>query len=136
MQLASPIRDIVGFLLGGISGALSAGVVHEMLYPLPEVASPRDHTLEGLVIVVLTTFLAGGWIGSVGISVDFLSDFLAPILVPSLIIGFLGFVAQLDVSEILHFLGFSLVGMAASVLVSLLLYHRTEQGVGGKQNPR
>lgn len=121
MNQPSFLRDLIGFLVGGVTAAVATGLVFSAFHPMPAERSTHDHTPEVLAALVIAMFFAGGFIGRRGISADFYSDLLRSVLGSYLILGFLFVIASLDFVEIAALLGFVTVGVLASAVVSLLL---------------
>ncbi len=121
MQESSLGRDVFGFLLGGSVGAFAVGGVFWLLYTPLELNSPRDHTGAAVLLLMIATFLSGGWVTVVGINADFLSEFWLPMLVPLSAFAFLGFVAKWDGSELGVVLALAATGIGASAVFSLFL---------------
>jgi hypothetical protein len=121
MNQSSFLRDLTGFLVGGVTAALATGFVFSAFHPMPAERTPHNHTPEVLAVLVIAMFFAGGFIGRRGMSADFYSDLLPSIIGTYLVLGFLCVIASLDFVEIAAVLGFVTVGVVTSVVVSLLL---------------
>lgn len=120
----SPLhRDLIGLLSGGVSGAVATGLVFRLIFPAPDEFTPRDHTPEVLLLLVIATFLAGGLVGRAGFNAEFYSDVLPSALGSLFVIGFLGFIGSLDLDEVAAVMGFAAVGIVTSAVVSLTLLH-------------
>ena len=120
---SSLARDVVGFLLGGIAGALAAALTFLAFFPLPE-PKPTDHTREALAVLVLVVFFCGGFVGRRAFSADFWSDFLPAVLISFAVVGFLCFLSGLSFSEAGPMIGFASVGIITSAVVLRLLSRR------------
>lgn len=121
MHQSSFIRDLMGFLAGGIAGAASILVLFLLFQRAPSHPTPHDHTMEALLAFCIALFFAGGFIGRRGISADFYSDFFPPVIGTYVILGFLCVLAGLGFVEIAGAMGIVTVGVVASVVVTLLL---------------
>jgi hypothetical protein len=118
MNHSSFLRDAAGFCIGGFSAAAAIALVFLEFFPLPE-SKPTEHTREALALLVLGMFFCGGLIGRRGFSADFASD-LWPSAGGSLaVVLLLCVVAGLALDEIAKFIGFALVGIITSSMVSL-----------------
>jgi len=121
MNHSSLLRDVVGFLVGGLLAAVASGVVLVLIYPLPAVPDPRNHTGEALLMLVLVMFFCGGFIGRRGFSADFISDLWPSVITAFGAALFLCILAGLSFDEIAKMLGFATIGIVTSAAVSLLL---------------
>ena len=121
MNQSSFLRNLIGFLVGGVTAAVATGLVFSAFHPMPAERTPHNHTPEVLAALAIAMFFAGGFIGRRGISADFFSDLLPSVIGTYLILGFLCAIASLDFVEIAAVLGFVTVGVVASTVVSLLL---------------
>jgi len=121
MNQSSFLRDLAGFVVGGITAALATGLVFIAFNPIPTVRTPHNHAPEVLALLAVAMFFAGGFIGRRGISAEFRSELLRPVIGTYLIIAFLCLIASLDLTETGAVLGFVTVGVVASAAVSLLI---------------
>ena len=121
MNQSSFLRHLIGFLVGGVAGALATGLVFSFFHPMPAERTPHNHTPEVLVLLAIAMFFAGGFVGRKGISANFYSDLFPSVLGTYLILGFLAFLASMDLVAVASVLGFATAGVVASVVVSLLL---------------
>jgi len=53
---SSLLRDVIGFLVGGLLAAIASGVVLVLFYPLPAVPDLHNHTGETLAMLVVLMF--------------------------------------------------------------------------------
>jgi len=111
----------VGFALGAIAGASSAGLVFVSFIPLPPEDLQRDYTRAVWGAVVLVSFFAGGFIGRRGFSADALVALVPSILGTYAVSIFLCMAAGLSWAETLVPLAFVSVGLFVSALLSLAL---------------
>ena len=121
MNQSSLLRDIVGFIVGGVTAAVASALILLAFFPLPPDPKPTDHTGEALAVLVLVTFFCGGFIGRRGFSADFWSDLFPSVIGSYVVIGFLCLISSLDFREATTMIGFASVGIVTSVVVSLLL---------------
>src|SRR5438477_8256180 len=56
---SSLLRDVVGFVVGGLAAAVAAALIFLAVFPLPEPKS-TDHTREALAVLVFVVFFCGG----------------------------------------------------------------------------
>src|SRR5438477_13074239 len=70
---SSLLRDVVGFVVGGLAAAVAAALIFLAFFPLPE-PKPTDHTREALGVLVLVVFFSGGFIGRRPFRAVFWSD--------------------------------------------------------------
>ena len=120
---SSLLRDVVGFVLGGLAAAVAAALTFLAFFPLPE-PKPTDHTREALAVLVLVVFFCSGFIGRRAFTLDFRSDLLPSILTSYLVIGVFCLISNLDLSEAAPMIGFASVGIITSVVFLLLLGRR------------
>jgi len=121
MNHSSLLRDVLGFLVGGVLAAVASGVVLVLFYPLPAVPDPHNHTGEALAMLVLVMFFCGGFIGRRGFSADFISDLWPSVITAFGVTLFLCVLAGLSFDELAKMLGFATVGIVTSAAMSLLL---------------
>ena len=121
MNHSSLLRDVIGFLVGGLLAAVASGVVLVLFYPVTAMPDPHNHTGEALALLVFVMFFCGGFIGRRGFSADFVSDLWPSILTSFAIVLFLCILPGLDFYEITKMVGFASVGIIASAAASLLL---------------
>ena len=119
----SLLRDLVGFIAGGLVAAVASALVFLTFFPLPE-PKPTDHTRQALAVLVLVVFFCGGFIGRRAFSADFWSDLLPSVITSYAIIGFLCLISSLDFRESATMIGFASVGIVTSAVVLLLLGRR------------
>lgn len=119
----SLLRDLVGFIVGGLVAAVASALVFLAFFPLPE-PKPTDHTREALAVLVLVVFFCGGFIGRRVFSADFWSDLLPSVVTSYVVIGFLCLLSGLDFSESAPMIGFASAGIVTSAVVLLLLGRR------------
>ena len=118
------LRDIIGFIVGGLVAPAASALVFLAFFPLPPEPDPRNHTGEALVILCIAMFFFGGFIGRRGFSADFWSDLLPSVggsFVASVI---LCLIAGLDLRESATMLIFASVGIVVGAVVVFLLGHR------------
>jgi hypothetical protein len=120
---SSLLRDVLGFLVGGLVAAFSSGLVLVSFYPLPAVPDPHNHTGEALAILVVVMLFCGGFIGRRGFSADFVSDLWPTVLTAFGVVVFLCILPGLDFDEIAKMVGFASVGIITSAAITLLLQH-------------
>ena len=77
---SSFLRDLVGYAIGGLAGAIASGWIVISIYPLPAIPDPRDHTGEALVFISSLAFLCGGFIGRRAFTPSSFADILRPTL--------------------------------------------------------
>ena len=121
---SSLLRDVIGFVVGGLVASVASARVLLAFFPLPPEPDPRNHTGEALVILCIVMFFCGGFIGRRGLSADFWSDLLPSVggsFVASVI---LCLSASLDLRETATMMGFASVGIVASAVAVLLLGRR------------
>ncbi len=130
MNQSSWLRDLVGFLVGGVSAAATSGVIVVSFYPLPATPDPHNHTGEALTVLVLILFSCGGFIGRRGFSADFISDILPSVITAFGIVLFLCVLPGWSFDEIAKMMGFASVGILVSAVVPLLLQRRFPPKIG------
>jgi hypothetical protein len=117
---SSLLRDVVGFVAGGLAAAVAAALVFLAFFPLPE-PKPTDHAREALAVLVL---VVGGFIGRRAFSADFWSDLWPSVITSYVVIGFLCLISSLDFSEAAPMIGFASAGIVTSAVLLLLLGRR------------
>lgn len=117
------LRDVVGFVAGGLIAALLSSVVFLVLFPLPP-PKPTDHTREALAILVLVNFFCGGFIGRRAFSCDFVSQLLLSVGGSYAVMVLLCVLASLDFSETARMIGLASVGILPSAAALFLLGQR------------
>jgi len=130
MNRPSFLRDLVGFLVGGIVAAVAAVWAAVLVsLALPAQGRRHDHTPEALMPLAVM-FFVGGLIGRRGISADYYSDVLRPVIGTYLVFGVLCLIGcfassvdniPIDLIALAAVLGVVTSGVIASVVVSLLL---------------
>ena len=120
---SSLLRDVVGFVVGGLAAAVAAALIFLAFFPLPE-PKPTDHTREALGVLVLVVFFSGGFIGRRAFSADFWSDLLPSVITSYVVIGFLCLISSLDFREAATMIGFASAGIVTSAVLLLLLGRR------------
>ena len=120
---SSLLRDVVGFVAGGLAGAVAAALIFLAFFPLPE-PKPTDHTREALAVLVLVVFFCAGFVGRRAFSADFWSDLLPSVITSYVVIGFLCLISSLDFSEAAPMIGFASAGIVTSAVLLLLLGRR------------
>ena len=122
---SSFLRDLIGFLVGAVVAAATAGLVFVLFYPpLPE-SNPSRHDRAGaLAILVIVMFFSGGFIGRRGFSADFLSDLRWPVVGSYIVVVFLCFLASFSLGEIATMVAFATTGILSSAVVSVILLSR------------
>jgi len=121
---SSLVRDVVGFLVGGLVASVASGLTLLGFFPLPVEPDPRNHTGEALVILALVMFFCGGFIGRRAFSADFWSDLLPSVIGSYVASVLLCVIASLDFRETATMAGFVSVGIVTSAVVLLLLGRR------------
>jgi hypothetical protein len=129
IKQSSLLRDMVGFLVGGVVAALASSIILLVFFPLPPEPTGTDHTGEALVILAGVVFFCGGFIGRRAFSLDFWSDMLPSVFTSYFVMVFLCLTASLDLRESLIMIGFASVGIAASITTTLLLLYWFPQKV-------
>lgn len=120
MNRTSLFRDLIGFLVGGIVGAVAAGLAYVAVIGMPTQAHNGEDGAPLAALVVFMIF-AGGFIGRRGFSAHFVSE-VYPSLIGSYIgATFLCLVAGLSFSELGAMIGFATVGIFASATTSVML---------------
>jgi hypothetical protein len=119
----SLLRDAVGFSVGGMVAAGSAGLVFVAFIPLPP-SNPTDYTRAALAILLFVMFFCGGLIGRVAFNAEFWSDLLTLVIGSFIGIGLLCFISSLYVGEAAEMMGFASVGIFTSAAVLLILGRR------------
>ena len=117
------LRDIVGFLAGGLLAALLSCVVFLVFFQLPP-PKPTDHTREALAMLVLVTFFCGGFIGRRAFSADFVSQLLLSVGGSYAVMVLLCILASLDFMEIARMIGLASAGILPSAVALFLFGHR------------
>jgi hypothetical protein len=117
------IRDIVGFLAGGLLAAILSCVVFLVLFPLPP-SKPTDHTREALALLALVNFFCGGFIGRRAFSADFLSQLLLSVGGSYAVMVLLCVLASLDLMEMVRMIGLASVGILPSAAALFLFGQR------------
>jgi len=117
------MRDIVGFLAGGLLAALLSCVVFLIFFPLPP-PKPTDHTREALALLVLVNFFCGGFTGRRAFSADFLSQLLVSVGGSFAVMVLLCVLASLDLVETARMIGLASAGILPSAAVLFLFGQR------------
>lgn len=122
MNIRQPsfFRDALGFLVGGILAAASAGLLFVAFIPLGDINNPRNHVPEAFMLTILTMFFSGGFIGRRGFSAEGRSDFFPSIIGTYVAVFGLPLFAGLSFSEALPFAGFATAGVVAAVAASVV----------------
>ena len=126
MNQPSLQRDAVGFLIGGLTGAIASGLAFLIFFPLPPL-TPTDHTRQALAVLTITMFFCGGFIGRRAFSADFWSDLLPSVTTSYVIIVFFCFTSGLDFGEAAPLIGLASIGIVTSVIALLVLGSRFPQ---------
>jgi len=125
MNQTSLLRDVVGFIVGGLSAAVAAGVSLVSVFPLqPDEPGRPNYGPAALAMLAIVTFICGGFIGRRTFSADFWSDLLLPVIISYLVMGFLCLSAGLDFREASAMIGFASVGIVVSIALLLFLSRR------------
>ena len=121
MNIRQPsfLRDLIGFIAGGILAAVSAGLVFVAFVPLGDIRDGRNHVPEAFMLTVLVMFVCGGFIGRRGFSAEGRSDFYPSIIGTYVAVLGLPLLAGLSFIEALPFVGFASAGVVAAVVASL-----------------
>ena len=118
------MKVVLGYLIGGVVGSLSAGLTFLVFVPLGDLNDGRNHAPEAFVLTILVMFLAGGFVWSRVLRAEALSDLAPPIVITLLAVMGLGFFAGLSFLEILPFFGFTTFGIATTLITALLFKTR------------
>jgi hypothetical protein len=119
------LRDLIGFIVGALVAAATAGLVFVLFYPpLPESNPNRHDRAAALAILIIVMFFSGGFIGRRGFSADFLSDLRWPVVGSYIVVVFLYFLASFSLGEIATMVGFATAGVLSSAIASLILLWR------------
>ena len=121
MNQSSLLRDVVGFVVGGLTAAVAAALIFLAFFPLPSEPKRTDHTGEALAMLVLVMLFCGGFIGRRGFSADFISDLVPPVIGSYVAVIGLCVIAGLSLGELAPMVGFASVGIITSAVVSLAL---------------
>ena len=120
MNRRSLLRDVIGFAVGAMVGAVAAGIVYLAFLGAPKGAHNGEDGAPLAVLVVFMLF-AGGFIGRRGFTADFISD-LYPSTIGSYIVAVISCVfAGLSLGELGAMIAFATMGILASAVTSLLL---------------
>lgn len=131
---SSLLRDALGFVVGAMTAAASAGLAFVMFYPpLPDSNPSRHDRAAALAILTIVMFLCGGFIGRRGFSAQFLSDLRWPVLGSYAVVTFLCILASFALEETAAMLAFATVGIVSSAMLSLVLLWRFP--LKGKSSP-
>ncbi|MFT4692519.1 MAG: hypothetical protein ACJASX_004341 [Limisphaerales bacterium] len=114
------LRDLVGYLIGGLAGAFASGWIIVSIYPLPAVPNPRDHTGEALVFISSLAFFCGGFIGRRAFTPLSYVDILRPTLKSAAVGIVFCLMTGLSTKESVTSLLFFGAGLVASGLIALL----------------
>jgi len=117
------LRDIVGFLAGGLLAALLSCVVFLVFFPLPA-PKPTDHTREALAMLVFVNFCCGGLIGRRAFSANFISQLLVSIGGSYAVMVLLCVIASLDFSETARMVALASSGILPSAAALFVLGQR------------
>jgi hypothetical protein len=117
------LRDVVGFLAGGLLAALLSCVVFLAFFPLPP-PKPTDHTREALAMLLFVNFFCGAFIGRRALSADFVSQLLLSLGGSYVVMVLLCFLASLDFSETATMIGLASAGIIPSAAALFLFGQR------------
>ena len=117
---SSLLRHAIGFMVGAVLAASSAGFALVYFFPLPSQPNPRDHTGEALMLLSVFMIFSGGLIGRRGFSGASLSRLRRPVIGSYMVIAFLGLMGG-DFREMAIMAGFASTGMFCSALGTLIL---------------
>jgi hypothetical protein len=115
------VRDVVGLFLGGIASATVAALVMLAFVSLPKDPRPYDHTREVLGLLLLVTFLCGGFVGRKAFNVDYWSEVLPTVIGCYVVMIFLGVVSSVDFLVSATLIGFATPGIVSSAVVMRVL---------------
>jgi hypothetical protein len=120
MNRRSLLRDVIGFLVGGATGAIGSTLVYLAFFGAPKGAHNGE---DGAPLAALTfyLFVAGGFIGRRGFTADFRSDLYPSIIGSYVVAVFLCVIAGLSFGELSAMIGFATAGILVSAVSSLLL---------------
>jgi hypothetical protein len=113
-------RDALGFFVGGILAAASAGLTFVAFIPLGNIYDGRNHAPEAFMLTVLAMFFSGGFVGRRGFSAGGRSDFFPSIVATYVAVLALPLLAGLSFGEAMPFVGFASVGVVAAVTASVM----------------
>lgn len=76
------------------------------------------------MLLMLVMFFCGGFVGRRGFNAESLSDFLPSVIGTYVVVTCLGLLAGLSLQELAPMIGFTSVGILASIVSSLILLRR------------
>ena len=121
----SLLRDVVGFVIGGLVAAVAAGVALVTVFPIPPDEPDRpNYGPVALAAVVIASFFCGGFIGRRAFSADFWSDLLPSVATSYAVMLFLCLTASLDLREAASMIGFATAGIVVSTTLLIFLGRR------------
>jgi hypothetical protein len=120
MNQHSLLRDLVGFLVGGLIGATGAALVYMAILGVSRGAHNGEDRAP-LAALTLFMFFAGGSIGRRGFTADFRSDLYPSIIGSYVVAALLCLLAGLSFCEMFAMIGFATAGILVSAVTSLML---------------
>jgi hypothetical protein len=123
MKRPSLLRDVIGFIVGGLVGAVTVGLVYVAFLGKPTGAHNGEDGAP-LATLILFMFFAGGFIGRRGFNADFFSDLFPSAIGAYVVAAFLCVIAGLSFIESATMIGFVTVGVIGSAAATLLLMRR------------
>jgi hypothetical protein len=115
------LRDLVGYLIGGLAGAFASRWIIVSIYPLPAVPTiSLHHTGEALVFISSLAFFCGGFIGRRAFTPLSYVDILRPTLKSAAVGIVFCLMTGLSTKESVTSLLFFGAGLVASGLIALL----------------
>ena len=113
------IRGLVGFIVGGVVAAASAGLTLVTIRPIPlHDPSQPNYGPVALSLIVIVTFFCGALIGVRGLTAKRASALRWPILGAYALMLFLYLISDASFREGAGMIAFASVGVLASVAVS------------------
>ena len=112
-------RDLAGFAVGSVTGALVVAMVFVQFVEMPPFDKPRDYAWTVLTAVVLVAFVAGGIVGRRGLSADTLLDLIPSGFGSIAFASFLSLMTGLSWKEMAPLLALLTLGVVVSAACSI-----------------